>query len=175
MPSPVGHTLFTLSIVKLLSRKTFGNKVLLINAIIFGLLPDIDLVMILFLGFKEGGKYHQLFTHSIFFATLVFVFLVSITRNLKISFLFSFLVLMHSILDIFSVDLKPPIGVPLFSPISYASFNIGILPKIEKSSFFSLISKNNIKAVLIEILIFLPLLLIIFYATKSKKRNQVSS
>lgn len=172
MPSPVGHTLFTLSIMRLVGKKILENKFFLIlMGIFFGLLPDIDLALILFFGFKEGGKYHQVYSHSIFIAIIVFLLLLFLSKNLKLSLLFSSLTLFHSILDIFSVDLKPPIGVPIFAPFSSFTINIGILPKIEKSSWSSLFSMNNLEAMIIEIIIFLPLLLAIYMLTKNKKNK----
>jgi len=172
MPSPVGHTLFTLSVMRLSGKETFKSKFLLLLGLFLGLSPDIDLALIIFFGFKEGGKYHQLYTHSIFFVIIIFLFLFFFSRNLKLSLTLSSLVLFHIILDIFSVDLKPPIGVPILSPLSSLSFNIGILPKIEKSSFSSLFSKNNIHAMLVEIAIFLPILLTVYFLTA--KRNDGS-
>jgi len=169
MPSPVGHTLFTLSVLRLSGKEIFKNKFLLLLGLFLGLSPDIDLALIIIFGFKEGGKYHQLYTHSIFFVIMIFLFLFVFTRGFKLSFLLSSLVLFHIIIDIFSVDLKPPIGVPIFSPLSSLTLNIGILPKIEKSSFSSLFSKNNLQAMLIEIAIFLPILLIVYFLTA--KRN----
>lgn len=166
MPSPLGHTFFTLSIMRLGGKRIFKNFFLILLGIFLGLLPDIDLTLILIFGFKEGGKYHQLYTHSIFI--VIFIFLISLifSKNIKLSILFSSLVLSHIILDVFSIDLKPPIGVPLFSPFSNCTLNIGILPKIEKSSFSSLFSWNNIEAMFIEIAIFLPIFLAIFFLTK---------
>ncbi len=174
MPSPVGHTLFTLSIMRLAGKEIFKNKFLILLGLFLGLFPDIDLALILFLGFKEGGKYHQLYSHSIFIVIIVFLFLLALLKNLKLSLLLSSLTLFHSILDIFSVDLKLPIGVPIFAPFSSFTINIGILPKIEKSSFQSLFSKNNIQAMIVEITIFLPLLLIVYFLTEKKSTTPKS-
>ncbi|MGQ9618562.1 MAG: metal-dependent hydrolase [Candidatus Aminicenantia bacterium] len=168
MPSPLGHTLFSLSIIRLAGREVLKNKYLILAGLFFGLLPDVDLSLILISGFKEGGKYHQLFTHSIFFAVLVLFSIYVLTKKLKLGLLFAFLTLMHSFLDIFSIDEKPPIGVPIFSPFSHLAINFGILPKIEKSSFSSLFSKNNIYAIIIEISIFLPLYVLVYLLTKPK-------
>lgn len=172
MPSPVGHTLFTISLIRLMGKKIFKSKILLLAGLLFGLLPDIDLVLIILFGFKEGGKYHQLYTHSIFFVIIIFLLILFFSRNLKLSLSLSFLVFMHSFLDIFSIDTKEPIGVPILSPLSFFTLNIGILPKIEKSSLYSLFSKNNIYAMLIELAIFLPLLFLVFFSTKSKRDSQ---
>lgn len=169
MPSPVGHTLFSLSIMRIAGKKILKNKFLILLGLFFGLFPDIDLALILFLGFKEGGKYHQLYSHSIFIAILIFLLLLALSKNLKLSLFLSSLTLFHSILDIFSVDLKPPIGVPIFAPFSSFTINIGILPKIEKSSLSSLFSKNNIEAMIVEIAVFFPLLLVIYLLSKNKE------
>ncbi len=173
MPSPVGHTLFTLSVMRISGKEIFKNKFLFLLGLFFGLFPDIDLALIIIFGFKEGGKYHQLYTHSFFFVIMIFLFLFFFSKNLKLSLILSSLVFFHLILDIFSIDLKPPIGVPIFSPFSSFTLNIGILPKIEKSSFHSLFSKNNIQAMLVEIAIFLPILLIVYFLTgKSQKKKK---
>lgn len=172
MPSPVGHTLFTFSLIRLMGKKIFRSEFLLLAGLLCGLLPDVDLGLIILFGFKEGGKYHQLYTHSIFFVIIIFILLLSFSRNLKLSLSLSFLVLMHSFLDIFSIDIKEPIGVPILAPLSFVTLNIGILPKIEKSSLPSLFSKNNIHAIFVELAIFLPLLILVFFFTKSKRDSQ---
>ncbi len=171
MPSPLGHTLFSLSIMRVTGKEIFKNKFLLLTGLFFGLLPDIDLALIIVFGFKEGGKYHQIYTHSIFIVILTFIFLIFFSKNLRLSLLLSSLSLSHIILDIFSIDLKPPIGVPLFAPFSSFTLNFGILPKIEKSSLHSLFSWNNIKAMIIETLIFLPILIVSFYLTREKRNS----
>lgn len=169
MPSPVAHTLLTLSIMRLAGKKVFKNMFLILLGLFLGLLPDIDLLLIVFLGFKEGGKYHQLYSHSIFFVILVFFLILIFSKNLKLSLILSTPLLFHIILDIFSIDLKPPIGVPILSPVSSFTLNIGILPKIEKSSFSSLFSKNNFQAILIEIAIFLPILILVHFIARKRK------
>ena len=176
MSSPVGHSLT--GMILYLSYNKWGslwsnrNEILLY--IFFAVAPDLDLIPGLLGG--DIYRYHHGPPHSIFFAllfTLPFS-LPRLKRGLK-RFLSSWgiffsLYCTHLLIDFFTIDRRPPYGSPLFWPIwdRYLSSPITFLPPVYKESWTALVSLNNLYTMLIEVAIFLPLLLLIYWYRKSK-------
>jgi len=145
--------------------------------IFFAVAPDLDFIP----GFLVGDidRYHHGPSHSIFFAllfTLPFS-LPRLRRGIK-RFLSSWVIFFsvytsHLLLDFFTIDRHFPYGAPLFWPLSdkYLSSPITFLPPVYKEPWTALVSLNNLYTVLIEMAIFLPLLLLIYWYRRNKERN----
>ena len=174
MSSPVGHSLT--GMILYLSYNKWGS--LWVNwkeiflYIFLAVAPDFDLIPGLLVG--DADRYHHGPSHSIFFA-LMFTFTISLPRlkrGLK-RFLSSWGIFFsiyssHLLLDLFTIDRQSPYGSPLLWPLSdrYISSPITFLPPVYKESWDALFILNNLYAVLIEVAIFLPLLLLIYWYRK---------
>ncbi|MFQ6082568.1 MAG: metal-dependent hydrolase [Candidatus Aminicenantia bacterium] len=173
MPSPVGHSILSLTIAFVFTPKHKFNLKFLIFIFFLGILPDLDLFPILIMGITRGGAYHQLYTHNLFFTLLIGSSIYLLTKN-KIWGLLSFgIVLLHLLADILVTDFKPPVGVPLFYPLWKKTFSLGLFPGITKESWHSLFSWANLKAVAIEIFVFLPLLIVSIISRKKRKFEKI--
>lgn len=161
--SPVAHTAAGLLGWQLTTEKK--NWKTLAIFLFLANLPDIDHVMVFFMGVK-GLDYHQFFTHNIFFATVsAMVFwpyfdrlkrgmtptgdekTVSIWRVRIGLLLVSF---SHLFLDLITIDRVEPIGFRPFYPLYSGFFNLGFFPNLLKGSMAEAVSVNNILVVSLE-------------------------
>jgi membrane-bound metal-dependent hydrolase YbcI (DUF457 family) len=80
----------------------------------------------------------------------------------------------HIFIDIAAVDLRPPLGVELFWPISNKYFisPFRIFPPVHKSSVMDLISFDNFVTGAIELAIFLPILFLCYWYRMSNLNNK---
>ena len=160
MPSPLGHSLVSLSIGLVVENKNCDIKYILF-ILLLGILPDMDLLPVLFMGLEKGGKYHQIYTHNFLFALVVSIFVYLISKNRKYAILSFIIVSIHFLIDSLVTDYREPIGVPMFYPFRNKTFYLGIFPGISKGNLTELLSLSNLKAIGIELIIFLPIFLII--------------
>jgi len=169
MSTPVGHTLFGLSIFL---GSPFWDRWKWFRAVLFVLvvanLPDLDI----FIGFVSGSpnQYHQHFSHSLFFAVLISI-LTGILYQLyqkKAGFRMGLLTLMillsHDFLDFLGRDSSYPYGIQLFWPFSQDFYlsPVQIVRSVSKSSssgtfIQSLFCRHNALTVASELAVFLPL------------------
>jgi membrane-bound metal-dependent hydrolase YbcI (DUF457 family) len=141
--------------------------ILLAACLFLANLPDLDFLPGLLMG--APNRYHQGFSHSLFFmfcfATLAFFPLNRYTPSLTFGFSssrlwFCLLIagLSHPILDFFSLDLSIPRGVPLFWPMSPESFtspwplflNVQRADSPGMAFFASLFNMNNLEGLFRE-------------------------
>ncbi|MBN1779910.1 metal-dependent hydrolase [bacterium] len=163
MCSPVGHSLAGALVVRhnRFDFKWSSLKALLLFLVIANL-PDVDFLF----GWAQGDPnlYHQTWTHS-----LAFIFGVSIVSGLIYSLkgtgqgvqagrLVFWILAAHLLCDILGTDYRPPIGIPLFWPLTdypvhspYTVFgNIIRVPHTE-GFFRSLLCWHNFRVVVHEI------------------------
>ncbi len=183
MSSPVGHSLtgmiLYLSYNKWGSLWSHRNEILLY--IFFAVAADLDFIPGLIAG--DIYRYHHGPLHSIFFA-LLFTLPFSLPRLkrgpkrfLSSWGIFFSLYCTHLFVDFFTIDRRFPYGSPLLWPIwdRYISSPFTFLPPVYKESWAALISLNNLHTMLIEVAIFLPLLLLIYWYRKSKGEKSQST
>ncbi len=169
MPSPVGHSLISLSIACLFDRNfKLNNLKFLLFIFMLAILPDLDLLPILLLGLEKGVKYHQLYTHNILFALIVGGVVYTLSKNKRNAFIAFIIILFHILADILVTDYKEPIGVPIFYPFWGKTLSLGLIPGIDKGGLAKLFSIANFQAILIEIALFFPLFIVVLLL---KKRN----
>ncbi len=136
MPFAVTHVLTSIVLVDLYRDYIAKHKKYFTLHTIFiagfaGLLPDIDIVIGLFLRFFGADLAHRTFTHTPFFGLLFLIpaFILWKRKKHKIAMYFfvtSFAILLHISLD-FVLAPDDGSGILLFYPFSYAAFEIGIL------------------------------------------------
>ncbi len=182
MPSPVAHTLsgflIATSMPQKLRRKLPSGVWGIALTTFWVNLPDIDFLF----GIPGPGRFdrfHHGFTHSIGFGLILAFVLWLILRLLhKESFtalFFLMLFMSHLFLDLITVDKKPPIGIPLFWPISskHFLFPVSIFTDMERSNLLMHIGKILTSLLREVIIVGIPL---IFFKKRLinlylKKRN----
>ncbi len=181
MSTPVGHTLTGLSICflheavcKKLGRfrrlRRFCIRYSLKGYIFAGFLaclPDIDFIPGVFTG--DINQFHHCGTHSLGFAVIVSLSVWLIAKAKKIETadgwgLISFLLIMsHLGVDYLTIDKRAPFGIPFLWPLSgkYFYFRYAFLPyTVRYASVGSGFNIYNLRTVLYEFLIYLPLAII---------------
>lgn len=179
MPTPIGHTL---SGILLLSyfRISIKQMGLILMVIFFALLPDIDLAF----GYVAGNPnlYHHMATHSLLFVVaagigggLLWGWFQPAEKKWAV-ILFTGAGVLHLLLDMLSVDTSVPYGMPLFWPFwsDYYIAPVAVFSDVYRSSdsrdfFVSLYNRHNLYAILLEIGILSPILLVMFWLRRKSK------
>lgn len=166
MPSPVGHTLFGLTIYVLWCknlRKWLNEWYIILWIIFCANLPDIDFFIGVALG--DMNRFHQVYTHTLGFALVAGLIVYAVKKNYRISLLTFIAVYTHVILDSLNHDTRPPIGVMLFWPFSNKHFNpMQIFYAVPHLRIYDIFSSFFMKAVMHEVLLlFVPLLVLILW------------
>lgn len=151
-------------------------------AIIAAVLPDGDFIFGFFVG--NPNKYHHQFTHSLIFvlaAGLVLALLFRVRSPKDYFFrvgLFSLMGMLHLFLDAVCVDTSAPYGFQLFWPFTkqYYIFPITPLLDVHRASesvtfFTSMLNWHNLKTVSLELLIFIPLVVLSYKWRKKTIKN----
>ena len=187
MSSPIGHSFagyiinaYSIRSLKIQDIKTLFLCIFIANA------PDLDFVPGLLFG--KPNLFHHGISHSIGMGAIFSLLLASLlnigdTEKLnKDFFLFFSLYCSHLLLDYISYDGRPPIGIPIFWPLSneYFIFKYPILPPVAHSGlthatiaqfFNGVFSIHNLYVVLMEFAVSLPLLLIVWILNLNRSRN----
>lgn len=183
MPTPVGHSLAG-SAIFIFSRtgdKSKSIKELLLYVLV-SIMPDFDFIPGIFIG--NPNYFHHGVTHSIGFA-----FLVALIASRIIKFngypawknfsIFFSLYMAHTIIDYFAVDTTGPFGEKLLWPFSnsYYLSSHPVFMGVKHSDLAGLFSLYNIKVILYEILLFLPLnlLFLLLKRIKSDSREKLKA
>ena len=170
MPTPVAHSLAGASVALLASRRLPAARALpVVAATLFAAnLPDSDYVALV-RGREAMERFHQGPLHSIGFVAVAAVFLALLLhRRLGLPRAWLLLAcagLTHLLLDLMVVDRKPPIGFPLFWPLTTARFHaaLEIFPGIDRTDVYSF---TNLREVLVELAWGIPVLLVIWLPTR---------
>jgi len=171
MPTPIGHSLISTAIFAGVNKKDKNFSVLdYFIFLFFGMLPDLDFLPGLIIG--EPSRYHHGFSHS-FVMSLVMGLMAGLVYYLirrkylvQYSFIFSGVYFAHVAADFFAVDTSLPIGEQLFWPfwngylLSPFTFFLDVHRSAESFDFFvSMFNSHNLKTVMVEIAICVPLIL----------------
>lgn len=168
MPLPIAHSLMGYTLAESSSvrlTKSFWLDVLIL--MFLANLPDIDFLP----GYLVGrpNLYHHYYTHSVAFAALVgglaaFYFWRKRGRFWPYFAMVFAAVSSHLILDLVTVDEAPPYGMALLWPVTSRFYDIGwdVFGAVHKSDaahdfFASLFHPANVRVVLIEFMIMLPI------------------
>jgi membrane-bound metal-dependent hydrolase YbcI (DUF457 family) len=140
---------------------------------VFAIAPDFDFLPGIAAG--QPALYHQGLSHSLLVglalsvATALVLWRGPALRQRASALLFAAYT-SHLVVDLFGPDARPPIGIPLFWPLSDATFlaPVTLLPGIEHAKSTStptvqwameVFSWVNVRAVAVELLVATPLLL----------------
>ena len=180
MTTPIGHSLFAVSLYWLARLRQHGGVILLLVLVFAAMVPDIDYYPLLWGDLQLANYNHQGFTHSLVFVLLVSVGIALIGQWLgagKATRLYPFVVLAaasHLMLDFLTFDGREPVGIPLLWPFSDARFNapMSIFGGFAKSSFGAMLSAHNLGVIGREILILgIPTLVIWLVARRLLNRR----
>lgn len=192
MSSPVGHTLAGLSICFLygaLCSRIGGSGKLkkfcikyslkgLIFVAFVACLPDIDFVPGIFIG--DINYFHHQGIHSLSFAIVLSFLILLISRMRKteqslgwglISLL---LIISHLVIDWLTIDKSLPFGIRLLWPFSgkYFYFQNAFLPyNVRSVSVASVFNVHNLRVVLSELAIYMPLMIISYFLYKMARKQ----
>jgi inner membrane protein len=170
--SPIGHALSGYAIGRIGGRG--GAPGLWIGCAALAVAPDLDFVPGILVG--QPALYHQDASHSLWVALAVSLLAaLALCRGrhllLRRWAIFFSAYASHLVIDLFGPDGRPPIGIPLFWPWSDAAylFPVALLPGIQHAEstttetaawIASILSWYNVKAILIEMALVAPLLLL---------------
>lgn len=173
MPSPVGHSLGGFSVYLCLVERGKRALWLFVFCVLITNLPDLDFLPGWLAG--EPNLFHRGGSHSIVVALVVGAvagLVVKLTGKGKFMPAASaafVLYGLHLLLDLFCVDNSAPRGFQMFWPLNddYYIAPVAIFGDITRSPvagefFQSLFSAHNFRAIINEIILFLPLLMLLW-------------
>ncbi len=189
MPLPIAHAAIAVCLTRIIpmgsqmgspSRRRLSVLAL---GFIAAVSPDFDFIPGLLSG--ETNRFHQGPTHSLFGAALcgllVYLFFLPFLKGLpKIALIIYAMLaaLFHPVLDLFSRDTRPPIGVPLFWPFAegHVISPFPLFRSVHRSSeagefFASLFSLHNFMAAGQELIFGLILITATWAFTKKRKSS----
>ncbi len=187
MPSPLAHSLIGVSIGvaaraprgtswSQLAKWFYRCRGFLFLCVLLANAPDIDYLFGWFAG--DINSRHQLITHTlgwVVIVTLVFIIVQRyfLKKTARLSgFLVFALLASHLAADYFGCDLAPPIGFPAFWPLTDRLFlsPVALFPAPDKSIWFSV---HNLKVMLSELRLLLPVFLTILLFKVYAKKNRI--
>ena len=158
MPSPVGHVLAGMAIGSLASRDWRWGLLLVCG--LAAALPDIDLV----LPVAHRGPTHSLVAALTVFAVTVVVLKLGSGRPnaIRVATALALAVVSHTLLDWLGQDFGTPRGIMAFWPFSreYHISGLDIFDGVERRYWRDGFWRNNMIAVIKEVIILLPLVLL---------------
>jgi hypothetical protein len=180
MPSPIAHSLIglTLGLIRFLPSyrrwdELAGQFRALWRPLLFCVLlanaPDLDYFFGLFRG--NANYYHQTVTHTLVWVgvTALAIWAYGRLRERRAAWLSLGLLLAllssHLLADWLTVDRSPPIGLMLFWPFSDRFFHAtwAFFPPPAKQTLASLWSLQNLRLVLVELALTMPLVLTVLW------------
>jgi inner membrane protein len=185
MSSPVGHSLagYIFYCLRVKSRSPKTDGILFSTALFAANLPDFDFLPGLIIG--QPNLYHHGISHSVgvaLVASLLMAWGTGFFRHysyLKNYFFFFTIYCSHLLLDFFSIDTRPPAGIPALWPLTsrYLISSHPILPPVRHSHLDNattlqvltdIFSLHNLYVIFLECSIMLPVCIIIFRILKKE-------
>jgi membrane-bound metal-dependent hydrolase YbcI (DUF457 family) len=180
MCTPFAHALAGYSVLVLgeprLSATLRSNLHALGAGFVFGSMADADFLVAYYT--KVPELQHHFFTHSIFFtlvigvATYLFLRIFLQEKVLRSALILTAAYGSHLILDYFTHDGSPPIGIPLFWPFTDLHFvaAVDIFLSIHRGSMQALFGAHNFTALFREALILGPVALLAYHHSRKERR-----
>ncbi len=177
MSSPFGHSLAGYIIAAFTSKTLVVKNIRIIFFTVFiANAPDLDFIPGILMGkpnLFHHGISHSLGTGALFSIILALILNYKVSVHIKKDFLIYFSIYCsHLFLDYISLDGRPPIGIPLFWPLSqeYYISPYPVLPGIMHSRLDNatigqflngIFSLHNLYMIFLEFIIMLPFILIL--------------
>jgi inner membrane protein len=159
MATPVGHALVGATIGAALSPDRRLRPGIAVGALV-GVAADLDFLPGLLLG--APGRYHHAQSHSLLFACLAggAVMVVARHHRPRWGLLACLAYASHLLLDWFTQDTLPPLGIPILWPLTTRSFlsRFPLLPEVWRQRGL-ILSGHNAVLLALELALFLPPLL----------------
>ena len=189
MSSPFGHSLagYVISSYKSKTLKPQNIKLLFFYIFIANA-PDLDFLPGLIVG--KPNLYHHGISHSLgagILFSLILAFIINRKYHQSIRsnfFLFFSLYSSHLFLDYLSFDSRPPLGIPLFWPLSNKYYMFPLLPGVKHSALDhatigeflgEIFSIHNLYVISLEFIVMIPFILLLLVLNKHfHKRNELS-
>jgi inner membrane protein len=188
MATPIGHALGGYAVFLAYPNTGRRDRLRLLGlCIMMAIAPDLDFVPGILKG--QPPLYHQGISHSLGFAVLASLVLAVVysLRNgtMKVDWsLFFFAYLSHLVIDLFGVDGRPPYGIPVFWPLTHASYlaPFRIFAGVHHASSASdptgewianVFHPANIRVIGIEVLVMAPVVLLMLLI-RHRSRLRVS-
>lgn len=182
MPTPIGHSLLATAIFSGVNRKKFAlNWFDYLVCLFIGIFPDLDFLPGWILG--TPSRFHHQFTHSLVFGIIIgtsaglFVGWLKKRSWWRYAILFTATYFSHLLADFLGVDTRFPYGEQLFWPfwqgyvLSPVPIFLDVYRSSESSDFIiSLFNYHNLKAVGIELLIGIPILILVYFKNAYRGR-----
>jgi inner membrane protein len=181
MPSPVAHTLSGYIIYRFAFTSKAASWKKLLLCCVSSNLPDVDFLPGFLLG--KPNYFHHGISHSIGFSVAFALLMGSVFYIKGGSFLRNFLLFFslyfsHVLLDLLSYDSSIPYGLTVLWPftgdyyISPLSLFLDIHRSSESATFItSMFNIHNLMAVLLELALFTPLIVVSVLLTRVRKKE----
>jgi membrane-bound metal-dependent hydrolase YbcI (DUF457 family) len=180
MPSPVGHTIGAFAAMLAVDPTiiTNGRRMILSigTAFVVGTLADADFLIAYF----STAPYlrHHYFSHSIPFAIVFTLFCWLFLKSIRFknagraTAVLGAAYSSHLLLDYFADDGSRPYGIPLLWPFSNRHFiaPFDIFLSIHRGEFSDLFSLHNVMAILIEVGVLAPIVLLLFLIANTRMK-----
>jgi inner membrane protein len=190
MATPLGHSLAGYLVYRGLARcNPEDSKLFLVLCVSLAITPDLDFVP----GILEGtpALYHQGISHSLVFAVVAGL-IVSLGYQIYSSQkgamlanwgLFTLSYMSHLLIDLVGPDKRLPYGIPLFWPVTDATYlspiKIFLGVRHAKSTSTStsewlsaIVDPHNLGALSIEVAVLLPWILLVVYAQRKSQEKR---
>ncbi len=174
MCSPVGHSLVGYAFYQAChgKGKLTGDWWKIVLYIFAANAPDLDFIPGIFLG--DANRFHHGISHTLGFSLLFALMMYAIPRfRTKKDFtIFFLLYFTHVVIDFLSGDPRSPFGVMLFWPFTQEYFisSFSLFSDIHHLFLSDLFDSHNIRAIVREIMIFSPLIVLLIAIGRIKKR-----
>jgi len=189
MSSPFGHSLagYVISSCKFKTLKPQNVKLLFFYIFIANA-PDLDFLPGLIIG--KPNLFHHGISHSLgagILFSLILTFIINRKHHQHIRrdfLLFLSLYSSHLFLDYLSFDSRPPLGIPLFWPLSNKYYIFPLLPGVKHSALDhatirefleGVFSTHNLFVISLEFIVMIPFILLLLFSNRYfHKRNELS-
>lgn len=155
MATPLGHMLAGAAATAVTCRRTQRRGWLLVVGALVGASPDLDFLPGLLIG--DAARFHHGLSHSLALAVVVACLAWIVASRDRGTFAIGAgsAYASHLLLDALSHDPSPPVGIPLFWPVSdvYVISPITPLPRVFHTDR-SPISLHNFGVALLELVLF---------------------
>jgi len=187
MSSPFGHSFagYVISFYKSKTLKPQSLRIIFFYVFIANM-PDLDFLPGLLIG--KPNLYHHGISHSFGAAILVsfaLAFFIHRKNHKRIGsdfILFLSLYCSHLFLDYLCFDRRPPLGIPLFWPLSTKYFIFPLLPGIRHSALdhatireflAGVFSMHNVYVISLEFIVMIPFIVLLLFLHRYVHKHDV--
>ncbi len=175
MATTVGHSLmgYVLYLVFYKDYKLFKNWKIIALYVFAANAPDLDFIPGIFIG--HANRFHHGISHTLGFSVLfaLSMYVISRCKRKKDFMIFFLLYFGHVLIDFLAADTSPAFGVMLFWPFTKRYFisSYSIFLDIHKATLSSLFDVHNLMAIVREMIIFSPIIILLIIIRKIKRNT----